>query len=180
MSARTAVLGGLAVLLLTVLSLAALGAEPDHHRRAGRMSYAAACAPGDVAGTRVDVRLGERMMMRGWLHADRTVVPAGRVTLVAANVGRLLHELVVLPLRRGEHAGDRVVGSDDEVDEGDAIAEASADCAEGTGDGIRPGGAGWVTVRLAPGRYELVCNLPGHYRAGMVEEIAVRRPHPSR
>jgi uncharacterized cupredoxin-like copper-binding protein len=67
----------------------------------------------------------------------------------------------------------RIVGVD-EVDEDDAITEASADCAEGTGDGIRPGGAGWVTVRLAPGRYELVCNLPGHYRAGMVDEIVVR------
>ena len=188
MSTRTAVLGGAAVLLLTGLSLAAVAA-PDPSDHVARASYVAACAPGDVTGTRVDVTLGDparpgrhgghrmggrRMMMHGWLRADPTVVPAGPVTLVATNTGGLVHELVVLPLARGAHAGDRRVTSEDEVDEGDAITETSADCAEGSGDGIRPGGAGWVTVRLAPGRYELVCNLPGHYRAGMVDEIVVR------
>lgn len=192
LSTRTALLGGGAVLLLTGLSLAAVAAAPDRFDRIdriGRASYVAACAPSDVTGARVDVDLGDparpgmhggrrmggnRMMMRGWLRADPTAVPAGRVTLIATNTGGLVHELVVLPLAEGARAGDRQVTSEDEVDEDDAITEASADCAEGTGDGIRPGGAGWVTVRLAPGRYELVCNLPGHYRAGMVDEIVVR------
>jgi uncharacterized cupredoxin-like copper-binding protein len=32
---------------------------------------------------------------------------------------------------------------------------------------------GWVTVTLAPGRYELVCNLPGHYVSGMYGELTV-------
>ena len=49
------------------------------------------------------------MMMRGWLRADPTVVPAGRVTLVATNTGGLVHELVVLPLARGR-AGRRPAG----------------------------------------------------------------------
>ncbi len=39
------------------------------------------------------------------------------------------------------------------------------------GDGIAVGAAGWVT--LEPGRYELVCNLPGHYAAGMYNELDV-------
>jgi uncharacterized cupredoxin-like copper-binding protein len=186
---RTAVLGGLAVVLLTVLSLAAVAAAPDQAHRVGRASYVAACAPREVPGTRVDVVLGDpappgmhgargmggrRIMMRGWLRADPAVVRAGRVTFVATNTGGLVHELVVLPLATGARAGERAVTSADEVDESGAVTEASADCAEGAGDGIRPGGAGWVTVRLAPGRYELVCNLRGHYRAGMRDEIVVR------
>ena len=188
-STRTTVLGGVAVLLLTGLSLAAVAAAPERTDRVGRASYVAACAPRDVPGTRVDVALGDpappgmhgdrgtggrRMLMRGWLRAEPTVVPAGRVTFVATNTGGLVHELVVLPLARGARAGDRAVTSADEVDESAAVTEASADCAAGPGDGIRPGGAGWVTVRLAPGRYELVCNLRGHYRAGMLDEIVVR------
>jgi hypothetical protein len=32
----------------------------------------------------------------------------------------------------------------------------------------------WVTLHLAPGRYELICNLPGHYAAGMFAELDVR------
>lgn len=31
----------------------------------------------------------------------------------------------------------------------------------------------WTTVTLAPGRYELVCSLPGHYGAGMYSELDV-------
>ena len=42
------------------------------------------------------------------------------------------------------------------------------------GDGIAPGTSSWVTLPLAPGRDELVCNLPGHYAAGMYAQITVR------
>jgi uncharacterized cupredoxin-like copper-binding protein len=30
-----------------------------------------------------------------------------------------------------------------------------------------------VTITLAPGRYELICNLPGHYAAGDYTELTV-------
>jgi len=32
---------------------------------------------------------------------------------------------------------------------------------------------GWVTVNLTPGRYELLCNLPGNYAPGMHAELDV-------
>jgi uncharacterized cupredoxin-like copper-binding protein len=31
---------------------------------------------------------------------------------------------------------------------------------------MRPGQSGRVTLRLKPGKYELFCNVPGHYAAG--------------
>jgi uncharacterized cupredoxin-like copper-binding protein len=34
--------------------------------------------------------------------------------------------------------------------------------------------ASWVTLTLRLGRYELVCNLPGHYAIGMHAELDVR------
>lgn len=46
-------------------------------------------------------------------------------------------------------------------------------CAEGSGQRILPGASGWVTLTLPPGRYELVCNLPGHYAAGMYTQLVV-------
>lgn len=52
--------------------------------------------------------------------------------------------------------------------------EASATCGAGHGDRIAPGGASWATLTLHPGRYELICNLPGHYATGMHTELDVR------
>lgn len=110
--------------------------------------------------------------MRLW--ADTGSAKAGRVSLVASNLGWRTHELVVLPLAAGRRAGQRVVGRDGEVSESGALGEASASCAAGSGDGIRSRTTGWVTLRLRPGRYELLCNLPHHYAAGMYGELTVR------
>ncbi|HME49766.1 hypothetical protein [Mycobacterium sp.] len=33
--------------------------------------------------------------------------------------------------------------------------------------GIIPGATGWTTITVSPGRYELLCNIAGHYIAGV-------------
>lgn len=115
--------------------------------------------------------MGGRSMM---LRAVPPTVSAGTVSLVAVNHGTRTHELVVLPLAGRAAAGTRTVGPDRTVSEAGSIGEASNNCGSGAGDGIRAGGAGWVTLTLNPGRYELICNLPGHYAAGMFTELDVR------
>jgi uncharacterized cupredoxin-like copper-binding protein len=138
----------------------------------------------DLPGTVVNVSLtsmggammGGRNHMGGgvmWLGVDRATVPAGSVSFVATNFGGIDHELVVLPLGDNQRAGMRPIGGHAKIDEAGSLGEASASGAEGAGDGIRPGSSGWVTLTLAPGRYELVCNLPGHYGAGMSTELTV-------
>jgi uncharacterized cupredoxin-like copper-binding protein len=143
----------------------------------------------DLPGTVVNVSLtsmggammggttmGGRNHMGGgvmWLGVDRATVPAGSVSFVATNVGSIDHELVILPLGDNQRAGMRPIGGDSKISEAGSLAEASASGAQGAGDGIRPGSSGWVTLTLAPGRYELVCNLPGHYGAGMSTELTV-------
>jgi uncharacterized cupredoxin-like copper-binding protein len=115
---------------------------------------------------------GGHGMMR--VLADRHTVPAGTVSLRVANAGTRTHELVVLPLAAGQWPGARPVGPDGKVSEAGSLGEASASCAPGAGEGIAPGAAGWVTLTLRPGRYELICNLPGHYARGMYTELDVR------
>ena len=44
---------------------------------------------------------------------------------------------------------------------------------EGAGEGMVSGASGWMTVALAPGHYELVCNLAGHYTAGVFTQFTV-------
>ena len=100
-------------------------------------------------------------------------IPAGEVSFSVWNAGMMVHELVVLPLPPGG-AGTRAVGSDGRVSEAGSLGEASKTCGEGAGEGIAPSAASCVTLRLAPGRYDLICNLPGHYTMGMFTELEVR------
>ncbi|GAA2150553.1 hypothetical protein FHX52_0340 [Humibacillus xanthopallidus] len=141
-------------------------------------------APTDLPGARVTVTLADmgmsRMMggtapmgARMSLTAEPTTVPSGQVSLVVDNRGWRTHELVVLPLSAGAAVGERVPGADSKVDEAGSLGEASNSCAAGAGEGIASGAAGWVTLTLAPGHYELVCNLTNHYANGMRQELVV-------
>ena len=141
-------------------------------------------APAQLSGQPVSVMLGDmgmnRMMggtaPRGvhmMLRAVPATVAAGKVTLVARNLGWRTHELVILPLAAGASAGQRIPGADGQVDEVGSLGEASKSCGSGAGEGIRAGTVGWVTLTLAPGHYELLCNLPNHYADGMYQELVV-------
>lgn len=141
-------------------------------------------SPVSLAGTRVEVTLGDMgmmKMMRGVapmgarmrLLASSTKAPAGKVTLVVSNRGWRTHELVVLPLAAGVPAGQRPVGANGRVSEAESLGEASSSCGAGSGEGITSGSAGWTTLTLPAGRYELVCNLRNHYANGMRQAFVV-------
>lgn len=147
-------------------------------------STATCAAPGNLAGSVVDVRLADMGMMTSGvdpaplgipmrLRTSTTNVPAGQISFVATNVGTRTHELVILPLATGQQAGALTPDADGKVSENGSLGEASAACASGAGDGITLGTTGWVTLTLAPGRYELVCNEPNHYADGMTAELDV-------
>lgn len=174
-----------AAVVLGAVSTAALGTLTGAFR--GRSSSPnGRCSAPALRGTVVDVTLlnmGGPMMGGGRVgpmggtmrvHADRSQVAAGTVSFRVANVGSIVHELVVLPLLEGRHPGGRQIGLDGKVDETGSIVEASRSCGPGAGDGIGPGSLGWATVRLPAGNYELICNLPGHYASGMYTELRVR------
>jgi uncharacterized cupredoxin-like copper-binding protein len=107
------------------------------------------------------------------LRVDHTTVTHGTVSFVSANFGHRIHEMVILPLADSQVVGTRPISGDGKIDEAGSLGESSKACGEGAGEGITPGASGWVTATLAPGRYELVCNLPGHYAAGMYSELTV-------
>jgi uncharacterized cupredoxin-like copper-binding protein len=91
-------------------------------------------------------------------------VPAGDVLLVVRNQGPDTHELIIvrlrsrLPLRRdGLTVDERAL---------DPVTVASL-------DGAGPGAVRQERLHLAPGRYELFCNMAGHFMAGMQGELVV-------
>jgi uncharacterized cupredoxin-like copper-binding protein len=189
------VMAVLALAAVSILSVAATGAFDDQASAPASDRCRVPPLPGTVVSVRlVDMRSmmtrppmmgghGAMMSQRDWrsfrpgmmrLIMAPTEVPHGTVSFAVTNRGFLTHELVVLPLPAGQLVGSRMPGANGKVSETGGLGEASASCAGGAGDGITPGSVGWVTLRLPPGRYELICNLPGHYTAGMDAELDVR------
>ncbi|MFG1707453.1 plastocyanin/azurin family copper-binding protein [Nonomuraea sp. M3C6] len=131
------------------------------------------CTAPPLPGKVVDVKLTDMKSGSMRLTVNPAKVPSGTVSFRASNTGTLAHELVVLPLVKGQAIGKRPVGTNHRVKETGSLGEASHNCAAGEGEGIAPGSMSWVTLKLHPGRYELVCNIPGHYAAGMHAEFNV-------
>jgi uncharacterized cupredoxin-like copper-binding protein len=160
--------------------LAMMGSVPPGYH----MSRLSCTAPSSLPGTTVHVMLGDMgttRVMRGaapvgahmMLRALPPSVSEEEVSFVVANMGWRTHEMVVLPLPPGQAAGKRTPGPDGRVAETGSVGEVSASCAAGSGEGIKPGTVGWVTLALPEGRYELVCNLRNHYADGMHQAFLV-------
>ena len=78
-----------------------------------------------------------------------------------------------MPLGADQGIGQRRIEADDQVDESARVGHVEGSCGADEGDGIAPGATGWTTITLAPGRYELICNVAGHHRAGMYAHLEV-------
>lgn len=92
---------------------------------------------------------------------------AGRHTLGLANDGKVPHELVLF---RTDLAADSLpTDKNGEVIEDSPQLEAVAD----SGSSLEPGTTRGVAVKLDPGHYVAVCNLPSHYEQGMQLDITV-------
>jgi uncharacterized cupredoxin-like copper-binding protein len=90
-------------------------------------------------------------------------IPAGDVELELRNDGPVTHELIVVRGRRS-HLPLRLDGLT--VDE-DALPES------GVVEGAGPGSVSRLRLHLRPGRYQLFCNMAGHFLAGMHAELVV-------
>lgn len=88
-------------------------------------------------------------------------VAAGRVTFVVRNAGKIPHEFVVL--RTKTPAAKLPTKGPQAVETGRA----------GKIGPFTPGLTKSLTLTLRPGHYTLICNLPGHYKAGQHADLTV-------
>ena len=171
------IVAGVALLVGTgaVIAIGTWGTSTTVNGAYGAISCSAPTLPGATVEVQV-ADAGDMMMsqtpMRATLVASPNNVQAGRISFVVTNTGALVHELVILPLPV-DGPGTRPTGTDGKIDESQSLGEASRSCGAGTGDGISPGATGWSTVALKAGRYELVCDQPWHYAAGMFDVLTV-------
>jgi uncharacterized cupredoxin-like copper-binding protein len=91
----------------------------------------------------------------------KQAAPAGKVTFVLKNTGKMTHEFVVV--RTAKPAGSLLKGS--EADETGAVGEVGS---------LKPGQTKKLTLTLKKGHYALLCNLPGHYKAGQFADFYIR------
>lgn len=176
-------LGAIAALVLTAVSMLVVVFVSGSTNPGSAFPESVRCTAPDLAGTVISVTasdmggamMGGSGMMRGsmLLSADRATAAGGEVSFLVTNTGNIPHEMMIVPLADTQIVGTRPVGRDGKIDERGSLAEAAATCAEGEGNGILPTAAGWISLDLAPGRYELFCNLPGHYWAGMYTHLTV-------
>jgi uncharacterized cupredoxin-like copper-binding protein len=101
------------------------------------------------SATRVRVQLVEFKVL-----ASVSTVRAGKVTFVVRNAGRLPHMFVVIKTNLAPGAVP-VKG-----------ARASEQGKVGAIPVFAPGKTRTLTLTLKPGKYVLICNVPGHYLAG--------------
>ncbi len=123
---------------------------------------AVACQPGaQPAGPTVHVGLSEWV-----LKPDITSVAVGAVTFKAVNNGQVTHELVVIKTDLAPTALKVSEGKVDEAASGATIGEIES-------DQLPPGKSASAMFQLTPGQYVLICNVQGHYQAGMSAGLRV-------
>jgi uncharacterized cupredoxin-like copper-binding protein len=93
-------------------------------------------------------------------------LPAGEVDLAVRNAGPDAHELIAV---RTDDARLPRRSDGETIDE-----EALEDAEVGALEPEEPGGLRHMRVRLEPGKYELFCNMSGHYSGGMYTRLVVR------
>jgi uncharacterized cupredoxin-like copper-binding protein len=96
-------------------------------------------------------------------------VNAGNVQITAPNSGKVEHELVLF--KTNKPAGSLPVHGNEVDEEG---IEASGVESPGEIEEVGPGETKSNSFKLQPGKYVMICNIPGHYKAGMYGTITVK------
>ncbi|MHB1089564.1 MAG: plastocyanin/azurin family copper-binding protein [Ilumatobacteraceae bacterium] len=99
------------------------------------------------------------------VETDATTAKAGEVVFTVTNDGTIGHEFLVV--KTDIAAGEIPLDGDHfaEPTDGMEVIDEIGEFAKGTTETL--------TLTLDPGTYQLVCNLPGHYSAGMFTTLTV-------
>src|SRR3954454_23569012 len=128
------------------------GAAGILHTTGAPKVKAPAAAPAASSAGGVGITLGDM-----WIKSTAPSVKAGKVTFDVKNAGATMHGFGIAK------APAKVSGGS--VDEGSLLV---------AGQHLNAGQSETLAADLKPGRYELVCHMPGHYGAGQHMAFTVR------
>ena len=134
---------------------------------------AAATAAGYPASTNViKATLADTSSTQMSITLSQTSAPAGKVSFLITNAGTMDHEMVVLQTDQPADSF-KITGFEGEPDRFNEDAKGLTNVGE-TGDpAMKPGTSMMLTIDLTEGHYAIVCNLNGHYAAGMHQDFWV-------
>jgi uncharacterized cupredoxin-like copper-binding protein len=102
------------------------------------------------------------------MKLSRKSAPAGVVTFQVVNVSKdTVHEMIVM-YRQDPTKPLPYIDAENRVDE-----DKAGD--KGEVSELDPGKSGSLSVALKPGKYVLICNVPGHFESGMWAEFDVTK-----
>ena len=101
-----------------------------------------------------------------WKVAVATTITQGTSTFTIANIGTIAHELLVFKsdLQPSAYPVDAA---------GNIKEEGAGVTLVSDGDNVDPGASQVRAIGLTPGTYLFVCNIPGHFKAGMFTVVTV-------
>jgi uncharacterized cupredoxin-like copper-binding protein len=149
---------GAAGILHTVGAPAPSGVPPVPTGGVNRPVLPSASMPMSAAPTTASAPAGTVAASMGdmWIRTATTTAKAGKVTFTVTNSGQMDHWFGIMRTPVTLKGG---------LLDSSAVLAKSSD--------LSPGQSAAVTATLAPGTYQLVCLMPGHYSAGQHETFTV-------
>lgn len=100
---------------------------------------------------------------------EKSEVAAGDVKFNVSNTGKLLHEFLVI---KTDLAPDKLPAS--KAQPGKIDEDARDLTVIGEIEDLEPGETDDKTFKVDPGKYVLICNIAGHYKAGQYVALTVK------
>lgn len=144
------------VMAILATSIGACGGDDN---KSSTSSTTSATTTTSTGQTTVNASLGEY-----FIKLDTSSIPAGSVRFDVSNDGKIEHEFVVI---KTNLAPDKLPLKGGEADE-------DAGPSPGEIPSVKVGKEKQLEVSLKPGKYVLICNLPGHYKAGQSTGLDVK------
>ena len=153
-------LTAVAALTIGSVMLIGTGCGGDNNKESTQPAGTSTQQGGQGTVSNVTIQMGEY-----FFKPKDVSVPAGKVAITAPNKGKVEHELVLL--KTDVDPSKLKTEKDGEVNE---------DAYTGPGEipDVESGDTGKTTLNLKPGTYAMICNVPGHYKAGMYGRVTVK------
>lgn len=133
------------------------------HRRVGLLGAIAVLAAVTLASTSDAASKSTTVTLSEFkVSPSPKSVTHGKVTFTAKNTGTMEHYLIVI---KTSTAASKLKVSDNRASEKGRV---------GKVDDIAAGTSKKLTLDLKKGHYVLICNIPGHYKAGMHADFTVK------
>lgn len=159
------------VIALIATACASAAATPSPQTSAAAPSAAlpsAAVTPAAMASTTPSeaAAVSPTVTLNEWSVTVAGTIKAGKMKFTAMNTGVAAHELLIFKsdLAASAYPLDK---SGNIIEDGSGVSLVS------DAENIDPAGSQVRSINLTPGKYLFLCNIPGHFKAGMFTVVTV-------